>query len=582
MNTYGEHMDRSQDIHNKLAILYGPSRASDTLDRITSTLAQYRDRVRSDEPNRFLDQRDVLLITYGDSLHASGVSGLEALRRLLTTRCTEAISMVHLLPCFPYSSDDGFSVIDYRRIHPDCGTWSDIAHLADSVELCFDLVINHCSQHSDYFQKFLADDPDYTDFFITVEASMDTSSVLRPRTLPLFHEYQSAHGPIWCWTTFSADQIDWNFSNPAVLCEFVDILLAYAAAGARMVRLDAIAYLWKQAGTSCAHLPQTHLVVQLLRDILDAAESNLLLLTETNVPHAQNISYFGDGHNEAQVVYNFPLPPLLLHTLHRADASVLTRWAGTLKPISPRTTFLNFTASHDGIGVRPAADLLAAEDFDRLVAIATDHGGAVSYKNDQNGTPIPYELNINYFDALNNPSDTSLSIDTAVNRFLLTQSVAMTLIGIPAVYIHSLLGSRNWSQGVAQTHQPRSINRQKLDLHTVLTELDDPATLRAMVFNRYTAMLSCRRAQGTFSPLALQDILDYGPAFFIVRRESSDGQIIVAVHHVTAQGRALSLPMSLFGDAATITDLLTDHEFPASNGQFTFDLPPYSVLWLSN
>ena len=131
-----------------------------------------------------------------------------------------------------------------------------------------------------------------------------------------------------------------NFKNPDVLLALLDALLFYVARGARFIRLDAIAYLWKRIGTSCIHLPQTHAVIQFWRAVLDEVAPHVLLITETNVPHADNVSYFGDGTNEAQLVYNFALPPLVLHALLRGDATHLTRWAQSLTLPSDRSHVL--------------------------------------------------------------------------------------------------------------------------------------------------------------------------------------------------------------------------------------------------
>jgi len=459
----------SRKITDILSQLYTEQNVTDLLPKIDSLLSCYGQLPKTDP--EWLNESDILLITYADTLQSEESSPLAALEQFSETCLKDLFSFVHLLPFFPFSSDDGFSVIDYRQVNPSCGDWSDIEKLGKRFGLCFDLVVNHVSAKSHYFLGFLAGDPRYKDFFIAMDPDTDVSKVVRPRTWPLFHRYKGAAGDLYCWTTFSEDQIDWNVKNPDVLLELIDILLFYVSRGAKIIRLDAIAYLWKELGTNCIHLPQTHRVVQLFRALLEELAPTVLLMTETNVPHRENISYFGDGHNESQIVYNFPLPPLILHTLSAQNASRLTEWAGSLHPVSPRTTFLNFTASHDGIGVRPAADLLSPEEYQNLIHLAMRHNGHVSCKTDSStGESIPYELNLNYFDALNNPNDDSIPEETQIQRFLLSQSIALTLRGMPAVYIHSLLGSRNWNEGVRRTGQPRSINRETLNLHSLEQE----------------------------------------------------------------------------------------------------------------
>ncbi len=566
----------------KIGVLYGVESVGVIVEKLEGLLGRYGD-LRKPGGEQFLSEKDIFLITYADSLRRRGSSPLQCLNSFVGDYLKELVSIVHLLPCFPYSSDDGFSVIDYRAINPECGSWSDVAALAENVDLCFDLVLNHVSAGSDYFKGFLAGDPKYQDFFIALDPGTDTSSVLRPRTSELLHRFETAAGEKWCWTTFSADQLDFNFSNPEVLLEVLDILLLYVSRGGRMVRLDAIAYLWKELGTSCAHLPQTHLVVQLMRDIVEMAAPGFLLLTETNVPHQDNISYFGDGSNEAQVVYNFSLPPLVLYSIVSGDASYLSRWADSIRPVSSETTFLNFTASHDGIGVRPVADILPAEEFGKLVERASENGGAVSYKNDQDGQPIPYELNINYFDALNGPGllgDERIAID----RFMLSQSIPLALMGMPAVYIHSLLGSRNWSVGVEQTGQARSINREKLDMEQVEKQLNDPAALRAKIFSRYDHLLKLRCQQKAFHPLAEQKIHFLDERCFAVQRSDiQSGSSILALHNVYPEKLILELDGDqLCGfEVNNLVDLISGRKFfPQKKHCCRVELGPFEFVWL--
>ena len=597
----------SDNILTKITRLYGPQSAGPLAEKIADLIDRYPSLHRpttdqlsvakhrsTTEPcsateyrsttSDFFDERDCLLITYADNLQHPGQTPLECLGQFCRHRLKGLINIIHILPFFPYSSDDGFSVIDYRRVNPDHGDWSDIGSLAEDFDLCFDLVLNHVSAASHYFKGFLAGVPEYRDFFIELEPDTDTSAVLRPRTLPLLHRYDSPAGPRWCWTTFSDDQVDFNFANPDVLLELLDILLFYVARGARVIRLDAIAYLWKQLGTSCAHLPQTHLVVQIMRDLLAIVAARVLLLTETNVPHADNISYFGDGANEAQVVYNFPLSPLVLHTILTGNARHLTNWARTIVPPSRQCTFLNFTASHDGIGVRPAADILSATEFQHLVETVRRHGGRVSFKNDADGNAIPYELNINYFDALNDPHDTEADQQDRIDRFMLSQSIALVIVGIPAIYIHSLLGSRGWPAGVAQTGRARSINREKLLLGPLEQQLSEPASRQARIFQRYCNMLRCRRMCSAFHPHAGQTILDLGTQFFVVRRRADDNnQVVLAVHNVTARPQPLEITPQLFDmdGPVGLQDLLSGEDFsadPAESCRIT--VQPYQYFWL--
>jgi len=384
----------------------------------------------------------------------------------------------------------------------------------------------------------------------------------------LLHPFDTVRGREWLWTTFSADQVDLNFRNPRVLVEITDVLFFYAERGASMLRLDAIPYLWKELGTSCAHLPQTHEVIKLWRDLFDLAAPHMLLLTETNVPHKENVSYFGDRGDEAQIIYNFSLPPLLLWSLHANDATVLTRWAATLDYIGPRATYLNITATHDGIGMRPTEGILTEAQRQELCDLAKRHGGDITGKRNSDGSVSVYELNVTYFDAINDPKG-ARSLDTQIDRFVLSQAVPMALMGIPAFYLPSLLGTRNDTDHVAATGRARSINRPSFDASALEGELTDAASLRSRVLTRLRHLLGVRATLSAFHPDAAQTISDEGPALFVVRRENvQTGQIVIATHNVTDAAASLPLPPGVWREATS-----------GAEAAESATLPPYAVRW---
>jgi sucrose phosphorylase len=515
-----------------LIALYGEESAARVHAQLAERLAAHR--AQSPAPvDRGLNERDALLITYGDQVTADGEPPLRTLAEFCDTYLTGVVSGVHLLPFYPWTSDDGFSVVDYRAVDPALGSWDDL-HRFSNFRLMFDGVINHISAHSEWFQSFLRDDPRYRHYFIVVEGNPDLSQVVRPRALPLLTRFETASGEKAVWTTFSADQIDLNYANPEVLLEVVDVLLFDVQHGAQFIRLDAIAYLWKQIGTPCIHLRQTHHLIQFFRAVMEAVAGHVRLITETNVPHRDNVSYFGDGTDEAQLVYNFALPPLTLHTFRTGDARALSQWAASLSLPSDQTTFFNFLASHDGIGLNPARGILPDADIDALVQRALAHGGLVSYKHNPDGTQSPYELNINYFDALSDPNGAE-AIETQVDRFMCAQAIMLALVGMPGIYFHSLFGSRGWPEGVTQTGRNRTINRQKCERAALERDLADNGSLRARVFHRYRDLLRARAASPAFHPHGTQEILDGGAHVFAVLRRAPEGDTRkLCLHNVSA------------------------------------------------
>ncbi len=569
-------VDLRNRIERRLIRLYGAERATVLTDRIERLVARWR----KEFPNLpgGWTERDALLITYADSLlpGSDGGSALKELARFLDERVGDRITFLHLLPFYPYSSDDGFSVIDYREVRDDLGDWGDVSRLAEHYRLVFDGVINHVSQHSDYVQGYLAGDSRFADFCLAVDPDEDTSLVTRPRTSPLLHEFEAHDGPRWLWTTFGRDQVDLNYANPEVLLEVLDVLLFYLTRGASMIRLDAIPYLWKKVGTNCVHLEETHEIIKLIRDVYDAIAPGMILLSETNVPHQENISYWGEDGDEAQKIYNFSLAPLVLFSLETGTATRLTEWAGTLKPLHDRTVILNITATHDGIGMRPTEGILTAAERRLLIDLAERHGGRVSYKTNPDGTETPYELNLTYFDAINNPNDPSLEKDEQVKRFVCAQGIPMALIGIPGIYIHSLLGSRNDYLGREETGQSRSINREKLAIEGLEEELADPDSLRAQVMQGVLTLLEIRQAQPAFHPNAHQAVLSVERNVFAVLRASKalDGQRILALYNVSSKQQSVSVRAIISG---TSHDLISGEPCTAE----LIELAPYQICWLS-
>ena len=559
-----------------LEFLYGAERAKSILPHLIRNLDRWRGELDPPPNAGPLTERDAMLITYADQVRSGDEAPLVTLERFLSRHLGDLISSVHLLPFFPYSSDDGFSVIDYRQVDPALGTWDDILRIAGSYRLMIDAVINHVSAKSAWFRGFLDGDPEYADHFISMDPAADLSAVVRPRDLPLLTPVQTSLGQRHVWTTFSPDQVDLNYANPDVLLQMLDVLLSYVRHGAQFIRLDAIAFLWKEIGSSSIHLPQTHRVVKLMRDVLQLAAPWVFLITETNVPHDENVSYFGNGSDEAHMVYQFALPPLVLHTFHSGDATRLTEWATQLHPPSPQAAYFNFLASHDGIGLRPARGILSDEEIEALLAMAEERGGAVSYRALESGESDPYELNVSYLDALTPPDVWHASADRAVARFLASQAILLSLQGLPGIYFHSLFGSRNDAAGVSRSGRLRSINREKFTLEDLESSLTDATSLRGQVLAGFKRLLAARRANPAFHPAGFQEILDLDTAVFaILRTAPGSGERVLCLHEVAGVGASIAAPLGAMA-ASEAVDMITGQTVALSQLQMS----PYQVLWI--
>jgi len=541
-----------------------------TFARLQADIATAREAIKLPRKAHW-DEQDVVLITYADQFREAGKPTLSTFSRFYQQHLHSTFPLVHLLPFFPWSSDDGFSVIDYHQVDPQCGDWQDIARLHQETRLMFDFVCNHMSSQSAWFRHFLAQDPGWDDFFISMPPATDLSAVTRPRTSPLLTPFKMADGDTrFIWTTFSADQIDLNFANPEVLLRMVNVLLDYLIRGADYVRLDAVGYMWKTPGTRCIHLEKTHQLVKLFRAIADHVAPGTVIITETNVPHQDNISYLGNGHDEAQMVYQFSLPPLVLHAIHTGSARALRQWASSLDLSSNDTTFFNFLASHDGIGLNPARGILSEVEIVALVRDLALEGALVSYKNNPDGTTSPYEINVTYLDALNSEADDDA---TRLKRFLLAHAILLVFPGVPAIYIQSILGGRNHYDGVRAAGHNRAINRQKYDLQQIEAALAGSDWLRQQVYTRLGQLIQLRRRQPAFHPDNPMTIYDSENAVLVLSRhqpESGDG--LLCVFNLSGRSVMTQLPV-----AHTLQDVVSGEKI---DGTQPVKLDAWQFMWL--
>ncbi|WP_394172092.1 sugar phosphorylase [Guptibacillus hwajinpoensis] len=557
---------------NKLERLYGEQRALSVTSEIMELIQTYKQKQIEPE-KKWVDEKDIMMITYGDSIKEEGEAPIKTLREFLSDHLTNEINAVHILPFYPYSSDDGFSVMDYRTINEELGSWDDIRALSHQSDLMFDAVINHISSKSKWFKEYLKGNEAYQDYFVEADPKADYSKVTRPRALPLLTKVETSNGEKHIWTTFSEDQIDLNYESDRVLLEVLDILLTYVEKGARFLRLDAIGFMWKKLGTTSIHLVETHLLVQVMREVLEEAAPGTIVITETNVPHKDNISYFGNGSNEAHLVYQFPLPPLTLHSFQTGEASELTQWAKSLEPTTDSTTYFNFLASHDGIGVRPVEGILTPSEVQRMADKVQTNGGYVSYKDNGDGTKSPYELNINYLDAISTNGE---SVEKKAKRFIAAQSVLLSLMGVPGIYVHSLLGSQNDLEGVKETGRYRSINREKLTRSSLEEELQTEGSLRNLVFNDLKTLISIRKSTKAFHPNASQQVLEMDRRVFsVVRTNEQTGDRVVAIINVSDETVPVQQETLDSYVKGTAHDLISDRKISSD-----ITLSPYEVIWL--
>ena len=580
-----QHADLQGAIHQKLKqqleFIYAEIAIEVSIDHLATDLMQ---RMRLDQQaqpvapyqNKW-SAADCILITYGDSVNRPTEKPLSTLKKFLEQDCEDLFSSVHILPFFPYSSDAGFAVTDFSTVDPKLGDWDDIRELSGHHKVMADLVVNHCSSENKWFERYQQGESPGKGYFLEERRDADLSQVVRPRTSPLLRETKTPDGVKYVWCTFSHDQIDLNFRNPDVLKEIVSIIRLYLDQGVKIFRLDAVAFLWKKLGTPCINLEETHEIIRLLRTLIEHAEPEAVIITETNIPNRENLSYFGNC-NEAHCIYNFSLPPLLVNTLITGDCRYLKQWMMSMPPAQNGTAYFNFIASHDGIGLRPAEGLLNKNEIGTLVETMQAFGGRVSMRT-QGEENKPYEINISLFDAMS--GTTNGMDDFQHDRFICAHAIMFALEGIPGLYIHSLLGTKNDVRGFEESGENRRINRYKWNYDQISELLQDANNSHSKVFSEIKRLLRIRMDQPAFHPNATQFTLHLGSHIFGFWRQSPDrAQSIFCLFNVS--DRALELPLydiNLIG-TDDWTDIVSGHQIENLEGNIRME--PYQSLWITN
>ena len=530
-------------------------------------------------PADLWSQRDIALITYGDSIVDGGSKPLKVLRDFCEKWLANCVTWVHILPFFPWTSDDGFSVLDYSSVNQALGDWNDINDIATDYRLMADLVLNHCSSRSAWFDNFKQGIDPGRGYFFTKVPSFDVSRVVRPRTSDLTMPVVTSEGEQQVWCTFSHDQVDFDFSNPDVLLEFTRIIRLYLDRGVRIFRLDAVAFTWKRSGTTCINLPEAHDLVRLLRSLIEWVQPDAIIITETNVPNIENLAYFGQ-RDEAHCIYNFALPPLLIHTLVEADSSRITRWLMSMPPAILGTTYFNFLASHDGIGLRPVEGLLSEGELDSMIDRLQENGALLSWREHADGTRTVYEVNVSLFDAFKHIGE---AVDLTLERMILAHAILLGLEGVPAIYLHSFLATNNDLSRVENTGHNRAINRHQWALDELTGLLNDAKSQHARCLQAIKQLIDTRQGQPAFHPNATQYTLNCGRSIFGFWRQSPDrAQSIFCLYNVTPTSTTIAAASLNLVGSDSWRDLISGQTVDLFSENPTIELAPYQAVWLTN
>ena len=575
-------LDLEKRVSQHLNRIYADVLDKNNVNELSNSLLEHVIETQNDMPLHVTEdgeswsQNTIVLITYADTLEEKNSLPINSINKFLNTYCTDTFEIVHILPFFPSSSDKGFSVKDYYSIYHQFGQWNDILRISKDFGVMADVVINHGSSESLWFKNFIKGKGKGSDYFLNFDEPFDTSKVVRPRTSDLLNPVETSDGIKYTWCTFSKDQVDYNFSNPVVLFEFVQIIIFYLSKGITVFRFDAVAFIWKKIGTSCINLEKTHEIVRLFRTLLTYLSPKAVLVTETNTPARENVSYFGNA-NEAHWIYNFSLPPILIYSILAGDSSYLEKLTMSMPPSQLGTSYLNFIASHDGIGLRPAETFLTKDEVTKFINLMEQNGGKVSYRSNNTDTPEPYEINITLFDAMRESFNKEVNL--YVERFICIHAIMLSLEGVPAFYIHSLFGTRNDYALYKQTNQNRSLNRGKIKISEI--DLSNESEPQSYIFLQLKKLMLIRKKQPAFHPNAVQFTLHLGSNLYGIWRQSLDKkQSIFCISNLTDEVVNLSLlDLNLIGFDHW-RDIITEIEIDDITSEI--ELRPYQTMWLTN
>ena len=531
---------------------------------------------KSKRINLKVSEDTTVVICYGDSVFDNGkLNSIRSFKSFYDKYLSKFFNTIHFLPFYPSSSDSGFAVKDHYKIDNKLGSWTDINNFSKKNNIMADIVINHASSKGLWFKNFLRNKSPGKDYFIKVNKKFDISKVVRPRENKLLKKINVFNKPDFIWRTFSSDQIDLNFKNPKVLMRFIKIMINLACHGVTIFRLDAIAYLWKESGTKCINLKQTHEIIKLLRIICNSLQNSPYLLTETNLPEKENLSYFGKKNDQANWIYNFTLPPLLIHALLFEDSSKLNQWMNKLPSTKLKNNYFNFIASHDGIGMRPCEGYLNKITLNLLFKRLKKNGAQLSFRKINKTQKKVYEVNVTLFNAFKNTDYDKKGL-YSLERYVTAHAIMFSIEGVPAVYFNSIFGKSNDEYKYVISNNKRDLNRYKWNKVKLDRFLKDKRSKQKIYYDHITNLLKIRKKQKAFHPNAAMRCLSFGKKIFAFKRISLDKkQIIICITNMSSKSQSVLLG----NNENRYKNLLSEKNNIISR---RLTLKPFETVWLSN
>lgn len=574
---------QKEKIIKNLNFLYGEKEAKKIYPELEKIVIKYLKKIKKGKKkyqNEYFSEKDVILIVYGDNIKNKKEPTLKTLSGFLG-KIKKYINIVHIIGLFLYSSDRGFSIIDFKKINPRFGKFSHLKKIEKNFKLLIDFVCNHISSKSDWYKKFAKGDKEYQNFFICFDKLPEKEKiecVFRPRTTPLLVKRNLAIGRKWLWRTFCHDQIDLNYQNPKVLLKMIDVFLFYVERGAKLIRLDAIGYIWKKLGTTCFLTKESHVFIQLLRNILDIVSPDTLLIAEVNIGIKENLTYLGKKEKEAQLIYNFTLAPLVLYSFYKENTKKLINSLNLFDFTSKSKNIINILDCHDGISVVGAKDVLSQKEIKFLEKEILKRNGKINYKKEKN-KKTPYEFNITWWSAIEEKKESEI---LNIKKYIASRGIQFSLKGIPAIYFLGLFGIENCISCYEKTKKTRDINRKRFTENKIKKFLLEQKMKENKVFYEILRLLKYRNKEKAFHPAGEQIPLFLNKKLFsIIRISPNKKEKILVIINISRDNIKIKIkPEEIYTSRKHLLNIIDKTILLCQKDGFNILVHPYQILWL--
>jgi len=602
---YGQRKDFLQQMVRLVEVL-----ASRYIER--SDELEELDIEREYDHNWFLDQNWVAMALYADGF-ADNLQGVQQHGNYLQEL---GVNMLHIMPmmkCPEGSSDGGYAISDFKQIDERFGDLADLRKLSAYLRkrnmlLTLDVVVNHTSEQHDWASKARQGDTQYQDYYYTFpdrdipDMFEETLPEIFPETAPGNFTYDEQMQR-WVMTVFNNYQWDLNYSNPSVFIEMVDVILFWANQGADIIRLDAVAFLWKKIGTISQNEREAHLILQLMKDCCQVTAPGVLFIAEAIVTPTEIVKYFGEDAviaKECEIAYNATFMALLWDSVATKNAKLLTQSIKSLPTKLNRATWLNYIRCHDDIGL----------GFDDIDIVAAGYEPAShrrflleyftgSYQNSI-AKGLPFGRNQKTGDARISGSLASLAglevaiarndpqlIDDSIQIILLVHSLIMSFGGIPLLYYGDEIGTLNddsYLQDENKANDTRWVHRPRIDWEKAELR-HNHGSIEQRIFAGIRQLIAVRKSIPAFADFNNRELIEVGNEFLFVfvrnHHERSSEEVLVVVNF---DSRPQHLNLADLGNRGNfqysqLKDLISGDSPALFNGELV--IPPYHFYWLS-